>query len=78
MIVDEEMYKVAIRKLLGSTFIMRRKDKKVYDYIMDNEHREFIMSRLEEIGYGLEWNEEDGHIYMTGPAKFCFEGVWLK
>ena len=26
----------------------------------------------------IEWNEEDGHIYMTGPAKFCFEGVWIK
>jgi hypothetical protein len=65
MIVDEEMYKVAVRKLLGSTFIMRRKDKKVYDYIMDNEHREFIMSRLEEIGYGLEWNEEDEIVSLT-------------
>jgi hypothetical protein len=36
MIVDEEMYKVAVRKLLGSTFIMRRKDKKVYDYIVES------------------------------------------
>lgn len=26
----------------------------------------------------VEWNKDDGHIYMTGPAKFCFEGVWLK
>ncbi len=26
----------------------------------------------------IEWKKEDGHIYMTGPAKFCFEGEWLK
>lgn len=22
----------------------------------------------------IEWNEDDGHIYMTGPAEFVFEG----
>ncbi len=26
----------------------------------------------------VEWNEEDNHVYLTGPAKFCFEGIWLK
>lgn len=23
---------------------------------------------------GVEWNEDDGHVYMTGPAAFSFEG----
>ncbi len=23
----------------------------------------------------IEWNEQDGHVYMTGPAEFVFEGV---
>ncbi len=23
----------------------------------------------------VEWNQEDGHIYMTGPAEIVFEGV---
>ena len=23
----------------------------------------------------IEWNKEDGHIYMTGPAETVFEGV---
>ena len=22
----------------------------------------------------IEWNEQDGHVYMTGPAEFAFEG----
>lgn len=22
----------------------------------------------------IEWNEEDNHVYLTGPAEFCFEG----
>ena len=22
----------------------------------------------------IEWNEQDGHVYMTGPAEFVFEG----
>ena len=25
----------------------------------------------------LEWNEEDGHIYQSGPASFVFDGEWL-
>lgn len=25
----------------------------------------------------IEWNETDGHIYMTGPAEFTFDGIWL-
>jgi diaminopimelate epimerase len=26
----------------------------------------------------LEWNQEDNHVYMTGPATFVYDGVWLK
>ncbi len=26
----------------------------------------------------ITWSEEDGHIYMTGPAEFSFDGVWDK
>lgn len=26
----------------------------------------------------IHWNEEDNHIYMTGPAAFVYDGVWLK
>jgi diaminopimelate epimerase len=22
----------------------------------------------------IEWNEDDNHVYLTGPAEFCFEG----
>ena len=25
----------------------------------------------------IEWNEKDNHIYMTGPATFVYDGVWL-
>jgi diaminopimelate epimerase len=25
----------------------------------------------------IEWSEEDNHLYMTGPAAFSFDGVWL-
>lgn len=24
----------------------------------------------------IEWNEEDNHVYMTGPAEFVFEGTY--
>ena len=24
----------------------------------------------------LEWNEQDNHVYMTGPAVEVFRGVW--
>ena len=26
----------------------------------------------------IEWNADDNHIYMTGPALFVYDGVWLK
>lgn len=26
----------------------------------------------------IEWRESDNHIYMTGPARFSFDGVWLR
>ena len=26
----------------------------------------------------IEWREADNHIYMTGPARFSFDGVWLR
>jgi diaminopimelate epimerase len=26
----------------------------------------------------IAWNEEDNHVYMTGPAAFVFEGRWLQ
>jgi diaminopimelate epimerase len=25
----------------------------------------------------IEWKESDNHVYMTGPATFSFDGVWL-
>lgn len=25
----------------------------------------------------VEWNQADHHIYMTGPAAFVYDGVWL-
>lgn len=25
----------------------------------------------------IEWNEENNHVYMTGPARYSFDGVWL-
>lgn len=24
----------------------------------------------------IEWDEQDGHVYMTGPAAFVYEGEW--
>lgn len=26
----------------------------------------------------INWNENDNHIFMTGPARFSFDGVWLR
>ncbi len=26
----------------------------------------------------IEWREADNHVYMTGPASFSFDGVWLQ
>lgn len=26
----------------------------------------------------IEWNEENNHVYMTGPAEISFDGVWVK
>lgn len=26
----------------------------------------------------IKWDSKNNHIYMTGPARYSFEGVWLK
>ena len=26
----------------------------------------------------IHWDETDNHVYMTGPASFVYDGVWLK
>ncbi len=26
----------------------------------------------------IEWDETEGHVYMTGPATFVYDGVWLQ
>lgn len=26
----------------------------------------------------IKWDENDNHVYMTGPARFSFNGEWLK
>jgi len=26
----------------------------------------------------IEWRESNNHVYMTGPAEYSFDGVWLK
>lgn len=26
----------------------------------------------------IEWRESDNHVYMTGPARFSFDGIWLR
>lgn len=26
----------------------------------------------------ISWNKEDNHVYMSGPAAFSFDGIWLK
>ncbi|MDD3394702.1 MAG: diaminopimelate epimerase [Clostridia bacterium] len=26
----------------------------------------------------INWNKEDNHVYMTGPAAFSFDGIWLR
>ena len=26
----------------------------------------------------IEWNEADNHVYMTGPATFVYDGLWLE
>lgn len=26
----------------------------------------------------IKWDKENNHVYMTGPARYSFEGVWLK
>ena len=26
----------------------------------------------------IEWRESDNHVYMTGPARYSFDGIWLK
>ena len=37
-----------------------------------------ILAHLPGGDLKLEWNENDNHVYMTGPATEVFSGEWLE
>lgn len=37
-----------------------------------------VTIRLKGGNLGIRWNPDDDHVYMTGPAEFVFEGVYIR
>ncbi|WP_317368078.1 diaminopimelate epimerase [uncultured Tyzzerella sp.] len=40
-------------------------------------HRENVDVKLLGGTLNISWSQEDNNVYMTGPARFVFEGDWL-
>ena len=44
--------------------------------VLTNRTGRKILAHLPGGDLNLEWNENDNHVYMTGPATEVFSGEW--
>ncbi len=49
----------------------------VASFLNGKSKRENIFVKLLGGTLNISWSEKDNNVYMTGPAKFVFEGEWL-
>ncbi len=46
--------------------------------VLNNKTGRRVTVRLKGGDLLIEWNEQDGHVYMTGAAEEVFRGEWLR
>ena len=71
------LFKKSIRKLLESTFIVKDKDEKLYQFVARGSNRINISEYLRLIGYNLNVNDEHG-VAMLFQDETDDENVGLK
>ncbi len=71
------LFKKSIRKLLESTFIVKDKDEKLYQFVARGSNRTNISEYLRLIGYNLNVNDEHG-VAMLFQDETDDENVGLK
>ena len=49
----------------------------VASFLNGKSQREDVFVKLLGGTLNISWNEKDNNVYMTGPARFVFEGEWL-
>ena len=74
---EQILFKKSIRKLLDTTFIVKDKDEKLYQYIARGSNRDNISEYLRLIGYNLNVADEHG-VIMLYQDETDDENVGLK
>ncbi len=68
------MFKRCIRKLLESTFILRDKDDKLYQFASRESNRQDISDYLRMIGFDVIRGGEDGSVHAGCQRRGCGYG----
>lgn len=63
------LFKRSIRKLLESTFILRNKDEKLYQYVSRESNRQDISEYLRMIGFDVIVDEKTGVCMLTASEE---------
>ena len=74
---EQILFKKSIRKLLDTTFVVKDKDEKLYQFIARASNRENISEYLRLIGYNLNISDEQG-VAMLYQDETDDENVGLK
>jgi len=74
---EQILFKKSIRKLLDTTFIIKDKDERLYQFVARGSNRENIAEYLRLIGYNLNVADEQG-VIMLYQDETDDENVGLK
>lgn len=74
---EQILFKKSIRKLLDTTFIVKDKDEKLYQFVARGSNRENIAEYLRLIGYNLNVADEQG-VIMLYQDETDDENIGLK
>ena len=72
IVIEEEnshLFKRCIRKLLESTFILRDKDEKLYQFVSRESNRQDISEYLRMIGFDVILEEKTGVCMLTASEE---------
>ena len=65
-VAEKERFRVAANKLLNQCFLLKKKEDTRKEYIFVRENRELFRTFFDLLGYGVQINEDQGVIGLTG------------
>ena len=74
-VIDRKTVEIGVgERIRRDTYIMNRDMCRAVASILNGSHRARSRNLSSGGNLQIEWNEEDNHVYMTGPATVVFDG----